>query len=160
MISSSNNVFANIAGNIFGGAIVDNVIAQMEPVLDEAVSAEGLISMAKNDNNSTSENKKEDKKAVFTSKGVNYMNLLKAGKFNKYNEFEFFLKSENEEEENGESEICSFVCKFQDFKWVYTNVKFKDNWEKYVKKQLNLNIPNSNNKEKENGNENKNEDDE
>ncbi|MBR0518793.1 DUF2939 domain-containing protein, partial [bacterium] len=68
LISSSNNIFVNIAGGIFGGAVVDNFITQMEPVLNETISAEGLVSMAKNDNTS-SENTKEDKYAVFTSKG-------------------------------------------------------------------------------------------
>ena len=150
LISSSNNIFVNIAGGIFGGAVVDNFITQMEPVLNETISAEGLVSMAKNDNTS-SENTKEDKYAVFTSKGVNYMNLLKAGKFNAYNEFEYFMKCENESGD-GESEICSFVCRFKNFKWVYTNVKFKNNWKKYFKEQFNLDTNNSN--DSDNGNEN------
>ena len=158
LISSSNNIFVNIAGGIFGGAVVDNFITQMEPVLNETISAEGLVSMAKNDNTS-SEKTKEDKYAVFTSKGVNYMNLLKAGKFNAYNEFEYFMKCENEAGD-GESEICSFVCRFKNFKWVYTNVKFKDSWKKYFKEQFNLNTNISNDSDNSNENNSDQDDDE
>ncbi len=157
IMSSSNNRFVNLAGSLFSGAIVDNAIAQIEPVLNETVSAEGLVSMAKNDN-SSSKTTKEDKYAVFTSKGVNYMNLLKAGKFNAYNEFEYFIKCENEEGD-GESEICSFICRFKNFKWVYTDMKFKDNWENYFKKEFNLDIKNSNDKDSDNKKSNNNDED-
>ena len=89
------------------------------------------------------EDNKVNKKAVFTKKGVNYINLLKTGRFVAYNKFEFPMKYEDEEEENGEGEICTFVCELKGFKWIYKDIKFKENWKQYLKEHLNLNISNT-----------------
>lgn len=143
LITSSDNVLVNIAGGILGGAIVDTAMTQIDPIIKEIVSADGLINMAKS--NEYPEDNKQNKNAVFTKKGVNYINLLKTGKFTAYNKFEFsIMKYADEEEANGEGEICSFVCELQGFKWIYTDIKFKDNWEQYLREHLNLNMNNTN----------------
>ncbi len=150
-LKTSDNVIVNVAGEIFGGAVIETAMTQIEPVIKEMVSANGLINMVKN--NEYPEDNKVNKKAIFTKKGINYINLLKTGRFVAYNKFEFPMKYEDEEEENGEGEMCVFVCELKGFKWIYKDIKFKENWEQYLKEHLNVNMSNtSDDKNKHNNN--------